>query len=468
MRLLLLVSMVALVAASGALAGTRTGGRGPDRFDTVNGVRDTIRCGGGRDIVVADLKDVVSSDCETVTRRIALDTTTASSAQHRTIVEPEAAGAGNTVVTVYQAGRYVDGGAAAIGWASSLDGGATWSRGILADAGTDRISDPVVARDDVHGTWLAAALGVGAVTTIPVYASTTGTAWALQTIARQLPPPPQQPIGLDKDWLSCDNRPASQHRGTCYLAYTNLVTGSLEVQSSQDGGKTWSVAVAASPPGSDLGAIPVMLPDGTVVVVWVTDDLSTIEASTSADGGQSFSAPVVVTTLVSDMPFLRAPPLPSAAETATGVVVVWPDCSAHTACSANDIRLASSGDGKTWTAPVTVASGADYVTPSVGASGNSVAIVAYSRPDASKTSLGVRLFRSLDGGATWASPLRLDAQPMQISSLAQSQSDGIGGFLGDYDAVAFVGGRPVPVFAAAEPRVGNGFRQDLYATVRLP
>jgi len=465
---LLLVAVV-LVAASSAVAAGRTGGPGPDRIDTVNGVRDVVRCGGGRDIVVADLKDVVARDCETVTRRVALDTSTAPAAQHRTIVEPGAAGAGNTIVTVYQAGRYVDGGAAAIGWATSDDGGATWTRGVLADAGTDRISDPVVAWDDAHGTWLAAALGVGASTTIPVYVSPTGANWTLQTVARQLAPRPLDPVGLDKDWVSCDNRPASPHRGTCYLAYTNLVTGSLEVQSSQDAGRTWGAAVAASPPGSGLGAIPVMLPDGTVVVVWVSNDLATVEAATSSDGGQTFSLPVVVATLQSASPSLRAPPLPSAAETATGVVVVWPDCSAHPACSANDILISSSSDGRTWTPPATVANRGDYVTPSVGASGSSVAVVAYVRPDVSESTLGVRLFRSTDGGMTWAAPVRLDAQPMQISSLAESQSEGTGGFLGDYDAVAFVGNRPVPVFAAAEPRAANGsFRQDLYATVRLP
>jgi hypothetical protein len=465
----LLVVAVLLVAASSALGAGRTGGPGPDRFDTVNGVRDVVRCGGGRDIVVADLKDSVARDCETVTRRIALDTSTAPAAQHRTIVEPDAAGAGNTIVTVYQAGRYGDGGAAAIGWASSADGGARWTRGVLADAGTDRISDPVVAWDAAHGTWLAAALGVGASTTIPVYASATGASWTLLTVARQLAPPPQESVGLDKDWLSCDNRPASPHRGTCYLAYTNLVNGSLEVQSSEDGGKTWGTAIAASPPGGGLGAIPVMLPDGTVVVVWVTDDLSTVEAATSSDGGQTFSPPVVVATLRSDSPSLRAPPLPSAAETANGVVVVWPDCSAHPACSANDILISSSSDGTTWAPPLTVANRADYVTPSVGASGSTVAVVAYVRPDVSDSSLGVRLFRSNDGGATWAAPIRLDARPMQLSSLAQSQSEGTGGFLGDYDAVAFVGNRPIPVFAAAEPRATNGsFRQDLYATVRLP
>jgi len=465
-----LLAALLLVTTGTALAGVRTARPGPDRIDTVNGVRDTVRCGGGSDIVVADLKDVVGSDCETLTRRIALDTTTATSAQHRTIVEPSAAANGTTVVAVYQSGRYVDGGAEAIGWASSADGGTTWKRGTLVDAGIDRISDPVVAWDDAHGTWLAAALGVGTETTIPVFASPDGTSWTQQTVARQEAPPPRQEIGLDKDWLSCDNRPASPHRGTCYLAYSNLVTGVLEVQASQDGGRTWGTAVSATTPGRDLvGAIPAVLPDGTLVVAYATGDLSALEAVTSADGGQTFSPPASIALVTSGSPLLRAPALPSVAETAIGVVAVWPDCSAHPGCTANDILLSSSSDGKAWAAPTVVANRGDYVTPSVGASGEMVAVVAYVRPSTSQSALGVRLFRSEDGGATWDPPVRLDARPMQISWLAQSQSDGVGGFLGDYDAVAFVGTRPVPVFAAAEPPAESGsLRQDLYATVRLP
>ena len=466
-----LLAAIVLVTASGALAGVRTGGPGPDRIDTVNGVGDTVRCGGGRDVVVADLKDVIAPDCEVVTRRIALDTTTSDGAQHRTIAEPDAAAHGRTIVSVYQEGRYADGGAAAIGWATSLDAGATWAHGVLADAGTDRISDPVVAWDDAHGRWLATALRVGDQTTLPVFASADGTSWTLQAVARSETVPPGEEVGLDKDWLSCDNRPASPQRGTCYLAYSNIVTGVLEVQASQDGGTTWSAAVAASAPGRGdlIGAIPLVLPDGTVVVVYSTSDLSSLEAVTSSDGGQTFSAPVTVATVQSAAPLLRAPPLPSAAETATGIVVVWPDCSAHPDCVANDIRLTSSTDGKTWAAPATVAHGGDYVVPAVGGSGDALAVVAYVRRNTSSSLLGVRLFRSLDGGATWGPAIRLDARPMQISWLAQSLSEGVGGFLGDYDAVAFVGNRPVPVFAAAEPLAGDGSeRQDLYATTRLP
>jgi hypothetical protein len=44
-------------------------GTGNDRIAARDGTRDTIRCGPGRDTVVADRKDVVAWNCERVRRR---------------------------------------------------------------------------------------------------------------------------------------------------------------------------------------------------------------------------------------------------------------------------------------------------------------------------------------------------------------------------------------------------------------
>ncbi len=468
-----LIFVVILLSISGtALAAVPAGTPGSDRIDSVNGAADTIRCGGGRDLVVADLKDRIAADCEIVTRRIALDTTTISGAQHRAIVEPSAASEGNTVVTVFQSGRYVDGGAAAIGWAATLDGGATWRRGVLVDAGGNRVSDPVVARDAVNGTWLAAVLSIGVgETTIPVFRSTNGADWsAPPVVAASNTTAPGERVSLDKEWLGCDNRPASPHRGTCYLAYTDETSGFLALRTSTDAGTTWSTDIRISPAGGGgpVGAIPVVAPDGTLVVVYAAPDLSAIQAVSSGDGGLTFTAAIRIAGLRSNTAALRAPPLPSVAETTDGLAVVWPDCSANPGCETNDIDLSLSADGTTWSAPRALASGGDYLTPTLAASGNVAAVVAYTRVAGSCCRLGVRLFRSADGGTTWSRPTRLDARPMDVSWLARSFSDGAGGFLGDYQAVAFAGSRPMPIFAAAHAPRGAALRQDLYATTRLP
>ena len=42
------------------------GGTGDDFIEAADGVRDRIGCGSGSDVVSADSKDLVASDCETV------------------------------------------------------------------------------------------------------------------------------------------------------------------------------------------------------------------------------------------------------------------------------------------------------------------------------------------------------------------------------------------------------------------
>jgi hypothetical protein len=466
----ILLALVLSVAGS-ALAVVPPGTPRPDRIDAVNGIRDTIRCGAGRDIVVADRDDVVANDCEVVTRRIALDRTTAQGAQHRTVVEPSAVGDGSTVVAVFQSGRIVDGGAAAIGWATSTDSGTTWQRGQLRDSGAERVSDPVVARDRVHGVWLAAVLAVlPTETRILIYRSVDGLDWNEPVVAATATTPPRQQIGLDKEWVACDKRPLSPHEGACYLAYTDITAGLVAVRSSPDGGASWSAAVDVGPQGGEgpVGAIPAVEPDGTLAVVYSTSDLDAIETVASSDGGATFGSPVRIAAVVTHSTPLRAAPLPSVAETTRGVVVVWPDCGAHIGCTADDILSAASSDGTTWSPPRDIAGGGDYATPAVGASGDSVAIVAYVQQNQPCCRLGVRLFRSSDDGTTWGAPTRLDAKPMNTTWLARSFSGPTEvAFLGDYMAVAFVGARPVPVFAAALAPLAGSSRQDLYATTRL-
>ena len=72
-------------------------------------------------------------------------------------MEPDSLSAGSTIVTAFQSGRLIEGGAALIGWAASRDAGRTWRRGFLEYPG--RVSDPVVAYDERRKTWLIAALG---------------------------------------------------------------------------------------------------------------------------------------------------------------------------------------------------------------------------------------------------------------------------------------------------------------------
>ena len=109
-----------------------TGGTGADRiWSAQDATRDTVACGGGRDLAGADLSDSVARDCETVVRQLSRDGLSAPDAQHETQVEPASAAFGRTIVATFQSGRYAGGGAAGIGYATSADGGNTWRSGSL-------------------------------------------------------------------------------------------------------------------------------------------------------------------------------------------------------------------------------------------------------------------------------------------------------------------------------------------------
>src|SRR5438067_13671362 len=63
--------------------------------------------------------------------RVSVDVYTDTQAQHRTEVEPDVVASGSTIVSAFQVGRVFGGGASNIGWATSGNGGATWSHGYL-------------------------------------------------------------------------------------------------------------------------------------------------------------------------------------------------------------------------------------------------------------------------------------------------------------------------------------------------
>src|SRR5690242_20076228 len=81
--------------------------------------------------------------------QISTDPFTNTSSQHQTEVEPDTFAFGSTIVAAFQSGRFSDGGSSDIGWATSRDSGATWTKGFLpgitvySGGGTfDRVSDP--------------------------------------------------------------------------------------------------------------------------------------------------------------------------------------------------------------------------------------------------------------------------------------------------------------------------------------
>jgi RTX calcium-binding nonapeptide repeat (4 copies) len=452
----------------GRAADVLLGLAGNDRIAVAaDGRRDDVRCGRGRDIVMADALDRVAADCEVVSRQISRDTTTAAGAQHQTQVEPDVEAFGQTLVAVFQNGRYLDGGAADIGFATSSDGGRTWRGGTLPSlaeasrpAGTAaRATDPVVAYDAAHGVWLASTLLIGNTTRLGISRSPDGLTWSppVDAAAAML-----GGLAYDKQWLACDNGAASPFRGRCYLAYSDFTRNALSVQSSSDGGQTWAPPVSLSVFFPVVGAFPVVQPDGALTIPALREN-GGIEAVRSTDGGTTFAASSSVGSApAAPLGFIRAVPIPAAAVDAAGrIVVVWFSCALRPACVTNDVLVSTSPDGSAWSPPLAVRARGSAFTPTVAAGpGSRLTLVFHALGPTG----GIDVWQAdSQNGLGWTQPQRLSPYSLPQAWIANT---GMGRMLGDYVGTAFAGIRAVPVFALSTSPVGGAFRQSIFARVR--
>jgi hypothetical protein len=456
------------------------GGPGADTVDAGAGndliavsyddARDTARCGSGLDVVNADPADIVGRDCELVGRRISRDPYRNVDAQHETEVEPDSFTVGRTTVATFQVGRRMDGAATNVGWAVTTNDGASWRSGLLPGLTTAshppgpnaRASDPVVAYDAAHSTWLISTLALESTTTrLAINRSPDGATWGNAIAA--LEERAGEGIAFDKNWLGCDNTPTSPFYGRCYLVYTHSGDRDmLAVSWSTDGGLTWSVPVdIGARPG--VGVFPAIRPTGEVVVVYLWESgQASIAASRSADGGGTWDAPVRIADVTNRCAIqgFRAFPLPSADASPDGRVwAAWHDCAAPGA-SANAAFVATSPDGIQWSAPVAVTRGRNAVLPAIGIDPRTRRVaIAYFRVGAK--GVDTELVESSPNGTRWGAPRRLSAEASAFPSMARTTS---GRMLGDYLSVHYSSGRPLAVWVLALPPVDGSFREAVYAT----
>lgn len=414
--------------------------------------------------------------------KLSTDTFTNTESQHATEVEPAEFAFGSTIVSAFQVGRVFGGGAADIGFATSIDGGATWTSGFLpgitkveAPANPfDRVSDPAVAYDDAHGVWLIASLPIvdnGApIGAVLVSRSTDAVHWdAPVSVTPNV-------ASSDKDWIACDNSPRSPFYGNCYVEWDNPLAQTIQMSTSSDGGQTWGPARMTANQGAGLGGVPVVQPNGNVVVpIWGAFGTNML-AFTSTDGGASWTATAIISTVTDHQVAgnLRTAPLPSAATDAAGTVyVVWQDCRFRAGCSANDIVMSTSTDGVAWAAPVripidSVSGTVDHfipalaVDPATRGSAAHLALTFYFYPvancGANTCALNVGFVSSEDGGASWSAPSTLSG-PMALGSLPDTMN---GLMVGDYISTAYSNGRVFGVFAVARLKSGSLFDEAIY------
>ena len=190
---------------------------------------------------------------------IATDTFVNVDSQHATLVEPDTFAYGSTIVAAVQAGRYTDGGSSDLAFATSIDGGGTWTSGNLPSttffstpAGPyARLTDPSVAYDAKHGTWLIASLALDTnVTGVAVAVSASvdgGLTWGSPIEAATA----TGSADFDKSWITCDNSVSSPFYGRCYVEYDDYGNGNqVHVAYSDNGsaGGTWTESAMPDSP----------------------------------------------------------------------------------------------------------------------------------------------------------------------------------------------------------------------------
>lgn len=415
------------------------------------------------------------------------DTFTNNYSEHRSEVEPDVFAWGSTIVSAFQVARVFDGGGADIGFATSTNGGVTWTHGYLPGLTINYLggsfsaaSDAAVAYDAKHGVWLISTLPIlnNSPEAVAVSRSSDGINWGNPILV-------DNSGSDDKNWIVCDNTSTSPYYGNCYSEWDEPALGDLVFMStSHDGGLTWSAGVPTADHASGLGGQPLVQPNGTVVVPF--DGFGGMEAFRSTNGGASWSTSVVISNQLfrGEDGGLRSPGLPSAAVDGAGkVYVVWPDCRFRTGCNTDDIVMSTSTDGTTWTSPVRIpihslTSTFDHFIPGIGIDPNTsgstahITMTYYYYPVAScgnACKLDVGFTSSLNGGQTWvpgkylAGPMTVGCPPPTCNNswLPNSQN---GLMVADYLAVAFSNGNPFGVFAVAHAPSLGLLNQQMYTT----
>jgi len=400
--------------------------------------------------------------------QISSDPYTNTTSYHATQVEPDTYSSGSTIVSAFQSGRFQDGGASNVGWATSANSGTNWTHGFLpgttvfaTPAGPyARVTDPSVAFDAKHRVWMTETLGLNAslvgVAVIVNRSTNGGTVWGnpvtvSAATGRQ---------NYDKNWIVCDDTASSPHYGNCYAQWDDFGhNNQLHMATSSDGGLTWTQA-SVPKHSTVIGGQPLVQPNGTVIVPIDNGFETAIESFVSTNGGASYSGPFSISNITFHTAAgnLRSGPLPSAEIDAAGkVYVVWQDCRFESGCPANDLVMSTSTNGTTWSAvtrvPIdVVGSGADHFIPGLAVDKSTSGATAhlgltyYFYPNTNCTTstcqLDVGFISSTNGGSNWGTATMITG-PMTLTSLPLTSQ---GYMVGDYISTSFSGGTAHGVF----------------------
>jgi hypothetical protein len=415
-------------------------------------------------------------------QRLSADPYLNPGAQHATEVEPDSFSFGNTIVSTFQVARFLTGGSANIGFATSFNGGQSWTQGVLPGITTvesgifNRASDPAVAFDSAHSTWLILTLAL--VDTPQVHGeavvisrSTDGLHWSNPVIV-------SQEGNSDKPWIVCDNTSSSPFFGRCYIEWSE--GGEIHLSTSLDGGGHWSAPQTTADFARGTGGQPLVRPNGAVIIPFGNSTMTQLRVVRSLNGGVSWRNSFAVASMRSHTVAggLRAPRLITAEVNGAGrIFVAWQDCRFRFNCFANDIVWTSSIDGLNWTSvrriPIhSTSSSFDHFIPGLAVDRNTagsttrLGLTYYYYPQASCTAstceLRIGFVGSSNAGTTWTPHLQL-VGTMPLSWLPMTDQ---GRMVADYISTSFAAGLARPVFAVAmTPPSAGTFNQGIFTTV---
>lgn len=305
-----------------------------------------------------------------------------------------------------------------VAFSRSEDGGATWTVGALMDTITPEnlASDPWLVTD-ASGKLYYARLDYapnGTEGSLAVSTSTDGgRTWTS-------PSNPDDRRGFaDKESMAYDGN------GNLYVAYDDVLGNTsdqgdrvdLRVARSTDGGLGWSATVpVADTIGNILGPVLAARPDGTVYAAWWNLTAGNIMADVSHDRGRTWGADVRVNPVNGSAWSVNnswAGSMPSIATDAQGrVYIAWADRGGGTL----DVLVSRSVDGgATWSVPVRVndATTRDQWMPSLVMDSQGVLHAAWM--DGRTGAWNVYYANSTDGGLTWTANVRVTTAETPLS-----------------------------------------------------